>query len=37
MYLMKKQINFKCKKKTRSAFNENVDQFLELKKNQICI
>ena len=34
IYLMKIQISFVCKKKKkiRSAFNENTNQFLELKK-----
>ena len=32
---MKIQISFEFKKKIRSVFNENTDQFCVLKKNQI--
>ena len=32
LYLMKKHIGFEFKKKIRSLFNENIDQFFVQKK-----
>ena len=37
MYLMKMQISFEIRKKIKSIFNENTDQFCDQKKKQICI
>ena len=34
---MKIHISFMSFKKIRSVFNENTNQFYELRKNQICI
>ena len=34
MYLMKMQISFEIRKKIRSIFNENTDQFCDQKKNR---